>query len=108
MKDWFSKNMGDAMLAYAPLSRIEETFVAEHVKRDKPIEMAVFTRHESEGGLHCEVIAYFSPASSVVARAVGAQPCKRPLPNGLGLLAGSDDCWQKLFPERGAYSRTAS
>ena len=44
----------------------------------EPSEMAVFTRPESEGRLHCEVVAYFSPAAGEVAKAFDAIPCGRP------------------------------
>jgi hypothetical protein len=61
--------------------------------------MAVFTRPESEGRLHCEVIVYFSPAAQQVAMAFGAEPCEKPARDGLGLLAGDSGCWSVLFPE---------
>jgi hypothetical protein len=63
--------------------------------------MAVFTRLESEGRLHCEVIAYFSPAAGQLAQAFDAQACARPARAGLGLLAGDDAAWSVLFPEAG-------
>ena len=50
--------------------------------------MAVFTRPDVEGRLHCEVMAYFSPAASDVAKAFDAEPCEKPARMGLGLLAG--------------------
>jgi len=61
--------------------------------------MAVFTRSESEGRLHCEVIAYFSPAAVNLAKAFEAQPCAKPLRAGLGLLAGDERSWSVLFDE---------
>ncbi len=100
MRAWFSKNLGDGMLACEPLGRLEERFLSVYAKADSPKEMAAFMRHESEGRLHCEVKVYFSPASAVVAREVGAEPCARPSPDGLSLLAGSRDSWSALFPER--------
>jgi hypothetical protein len=60
--------------------------------------MAVFTRPETEGRLHCEVIAYFSPAAQEVAWAFDAQPCEKPARAGLDLLAGDQGCWSVLFP----------
>ena len=50
--------------------------------------MAVFVRSVSEGRLHCEVIAYFSPAAADVAKTFDGQPCPKPAREGLGLLAG--------------------
>ena len=61
--------------------------------------MAVFTRLEAEGRLHCEVIAYFSPAAHEVAKAFEADPCAKPAQSGLGLLAGDQGSWLALFPE---------
>ena len=101
MSGWFSKNLGDAMLASDPLYRIEGLFSPEYARAGSPADMAVFMRHESEGRLHCEIKAYFSPAAAVVAKAVDADPCARPSRDGLSLLAGSMESWPALFPERG-------
>ena len=99
MRRWFSKGLGDGLLAGEPLGRIEELFLSEYARAGGPRDMAIFVRHESEGRLHCEVRAYFSPASAVVARAVDADPCDRPLPEGLSLLAGAHESWLVLFPD---------
>ncbi len=99
MSIWFTKNLGDAMLVSEPLDQISESFRAAY-KNSSSEEVAVFIRHESEGRLHCEVKAYFSPASIAVARAVDAEPCKKPTPDGLSLLIGSEDSWSALFPGR--------
>ncbi len=61
--------------------------------------MAVLTRPESEGRLHCEVIAYFSPAAADIAKAFDAEPCEKPARAGLGLLIGDESSWSVLFPE---------
>jgi hypothetical protein len=100
MSVWFQKNLGDAMLARESLDKIEELFVSAYGKADSPKEAAVFIRHESEGRLHCEVKAYFSPDSVIVAGEVDADPCERPSRDGLSLLVGSADSWLALFPGR--------
>jgi hypothetical protein len=100
MTGWFSKNLGDAMLAGEPLGQVEVLFRASYAKASSPKDMAVFIRHESEGRLHCEVVAYFSPAAAVVAREVDADPCAKPSPDGLSLLAGAEESWAVLFPDR--------
>lgn len=97
MSIWYTKNLGDAMLAGEQLDLIKRHFLAAYELAHSPKEMAVFFRHESEGQLHCEVKTYFSPASARVAVSLGAVPCKRPSPDSLGLLAGSDDAWSVLF-----------
>ncbi|GJM33539.1 MAG: hypothetical protein DHS20C18_25400 [Saprospiraceae bacterium] len=100
MNTWFSKNLGDGILAWEPLDQIEAFFQSEYAKVGTPKEMAVFTRHESEGRLHCEVTVYFSPASIVVANAFDASPCTSPSPDGLNLLGGSKDSWGVLFSKQ--------
>jgi hypothetical protein len=101
MKSWYRVSLGDGMMAPVPTAEIEEAFGPFFAASGKPPEMAVFTRPESEGRLHCEVIAYFSPAAQEVAEAFDAEPCEKPARAGLGLLAGGESCWQVLFPEIG-------
>ena len=96
---WFTKNLGDAMMASEGLDRIESLFRASY-RTGSPQDAGIFTRHESEGRLHCEVRAYFSPATATLAKGLGATPCEKPSPNGLGLLVGDEACWPSLFPER--------
>ncbi len=98
MSVWFSKNLGDGMLAWEPLAHIEALSLAAFTNAGGREDMAVFMRHESEGRLHCELIVYFSPAASELAKEVDADRCERPSAHGLGLLAGSEDCWSALFP----------
>ena len=97
---WHSKNFGDAMLAGETLDRLEALVRAEQAKAGRAGDMAVFIRHESEGRLHCEVKAYFSPAAAALARAVDAEPCGRPSAQGLSLLAGDEAAWATWFPDR--------
>lgn len=94
---WFSKSLGDAMLAGEGIDSVAEVFEAAFVQADCPGEMAVFMRHESEGRLHCEVMVYFSPAAVDVARAVEAEPCAKPSPIGLSLLGGAEEATRALF-----------
>src|SRR5512140_3851915 len=99
MNNWYSLSLGDGILAATPASEIEEAFLQSFTAAGKPPEMAVFSRPESEGRLHCEVIAYFSPAAAAVAEAFDAEPCVKPARIGLGLLAGDERAWSVLFPE---------
>jgi len=96
---WFARNFGDATLAGQALQQVKDLFRLEHVKAGRPGDMAVFIRHESEGRLHCEVVAYFSPAAAVVARAVDADACAKPARDGLELLAGVEPSWLALFSD---------
>jgi hypothetical protein len=102
MDHWYSVSLGDGVMAGGPSSEIEERFRSLFTAADKPPDMAVFTRPESEDRLYCEVIAYFSPAASAVATAFGARPCVRPARAGLQLLAGDEQSWSLLFPEGGS------
>lgn len=98
---WFSKPLGDGVWAYSKTDQIKDLFDPLFVLAGRPMDMAVFTRHESEGRLHCEVIAYFSPAAATVAHVLHAQPCDKPQRGELDLLAGERDCWSVLFPDNG-------
>jgi hypothetical protein len=98
MSAWFYKSLGDAIMAHAPSEKIREAFTAHFQSAGQPADMAVFTRSDSEGRLHCEVTVYFSPASAQIAQAFNALPCDQPLKPGLDLLAGSTSSWTMLFP----------
>lgn len=93
---WYSKPLGDGMWADIPSEEIKRLFQPLFDSAGRPAEMAVFTRHE-EGSLHCEWVAYFSPAAEVIAKQMQASPCNKPARDGLNLLAGSDECWARLF-----------
>ena len=98
MQTWFSQSLGDGVMAFEPKEALREQFEALFQAAGKPLDMAVFTRHELEGRLQCEVIAYFSPAAMALAQAVGARPCEWPVNADLDLLAGDPACWAALFP----------
>ena len=99
MKIWYFMSLGDGMTSGVVTAEIEEAFAQSFTVAGRPAGMAVFTRPESEGRLHCEIMAYFSPASWEVANAFDAEPCERPARAGLNLLAGAEDSWSVLFPE---------
>ena len=96
---WHSLSLGDGITAVEPSEEIREVFLEVFTSIGHFVETAVFTRLESEGRLHCEVIAYFSPAAQKLANLFDAEPCEKPARSGLGLLAGDDTCWTALFPE---------
>jgi hypothetical protein len=99
MSAWFTKNLGDAMLAGEALAQLEALFVSTYGRSGDSGKMAIFVRHESEGRLHCEVKAYFPPAALALAKTVDADPCARPSRDGLSLLVGSEDAWHAFFPD---------
>jgi hypothetical protein len=98
MGRWFSKNLGDGMLAYGPLAEIEALFLTTYPQTDYPSEVALFVRHESEGRLHCEVKVYFPPAIEEFAQSVSAITCNKPTSTGLSLLVGSETALSTFFP----------
>jgi hypothetical protein len=100
MDIWYSKSLGDATLASQPLDHLKELFLLEYAKAGIPKDMAVFIRHESEGRLQCELIAYFSPAAVAVSVAADADPCARPSMDSLSMLAGDEASWPLLFPDQ--------
>lgn len=97
-KNWHSLSLGDGMIADEPAEEIRAAF-RELYSTTEAKDIAVFTRNESEGRLHCEVIAYFSPAASALAALFDAEPCSGPVRSGLGLLVGDAESWSQLFPE---------
>jgi putative N-acetylmannosamine-6-phosphate epimerase len=97
MGDWYTSNLGDAMLADRMLAEIRATFLSGYKDADDSGHMAIFIRHESEGRLHCEVRLYFTPATSVIAIAFDATRCTRPATDGLALLCGQEAAWS-LWP----------
>ena len=99
MEYWYSVGLGDGITASIPSAEIEERFQRVFITSGRPAEMAVFTHSELEDRLHCEVIAYFSPALADVAKAFDASPCAKPIRKGLKLLAGDERSWSVLFPK---------
>lgn len=97
MKNWYSLNLGDAMMAHQPLEEISEAFETFKKKNGNSSEFAIFTRNDSEGRLHCEVTAYFSPATSEVGRLFGASKCDQPTRVNLDLFVGDEMSWKILF-----------
>ncbi len=45
MRMWFSKSLGDGMLACEPLGDLEELFSSVYANAGSPKEMAAFIRH---------------------------------------------------------------
>ena len=98
-ENWYSLEIGDGIMAAEPSAEIEQAFLKDFAAQGRPVEMAIFSRHESEGRLHCEVVVYFSPAAASLARQFEAGPCEKPARAELGLLAGDKAAWALFFPE---------
>jgi hypothetical protein len=95
---WHCKDLGDALMAHLELDQIGTAARATQAEQPETGDLAVFTRHSSEGRLHCAVTAYFSPAASALARKFGAVACSRPQRDELALLCGDADAW-RLFAD---------
>ena len=102
METWYSRNLGDAI--YGGDQYLEEvvqpSFQQAFAREGDPPAMAVFTRLESEGRLHCELVVYFSPAAHDLADLCDGEPCEKPARAGLKLFAGDERAWSTLFPDR--------
>jgi uroporphyrinogen-III synthase len=101
MRTWYSVSLGDGLTSGTPAAEIEAAFERTLTDTSSSADRAVFTRPESEGRLHCEVIAYFSPATAALAKQFGAEPCVKPSRAGLALLAGDEMSWSVLFAGEG-------
>ncbi len=103
MNYWYSLNLGDAMFSFEPAEKIALAIKAWQASQvDNLLALtcaAVFTRNDSEGRLHCQTIAFFSPDTAAVALQFGAHPCPRPPRDGLDLLTEDPAAWSLLFPE---------
>lgn len=91
MQQWFRKSLGDALLADVAISEITTAFQQIYGDNSGTKQAAVYLRHESEGRLQCEAIAYFTPASQALAQQLGACPCAQPYLDDLGLLVGEGE-----------------
>ena len=102
---WSRLTLGDALTADPLLTEIEERFAREYEQAGRPVEMALFKRHDTEHSLHCLVTVYFSPAARRVASASGAVACRAPSRANLELMLGDRACWTRLFEAGDARDR---
>lgn len=93
---WHYKDLGDALIAHLELGEIETATRVALAEQPEARNLAVFTRHSSEGRLQCAVTAYFSPAASSLAQRFGAVACSRPQRTELALLCGDARAWRLL------------
>jgi hypothetical protein len=96
MSVWYTRNLGDAMLAVPALDQLRQQFETLLSNENTPGPQALFVRHESAGDLHCELVVYLTPASAELAGTVDARACPRPVSAGLELYCGSTEAWSLL------------
>ncbi|MCB1688659.1 MAG: hypothetical protein KDI33_09250 [Halioglobus sp.] len=80
---WHYLNCGDPTLCDATVQSLLTTYNSMVRDEQLPPDAAIYSRHESRGDLHCELILYFNPDATAVARVAGAMACNEPLPDGL-------------------------
>ena len=83
---WHFLNCGDPTLCDHTVQDILQTYDNINRHTQLPPDAAIFSRHESSGDLHCELMLYFNPEATAVARAAGAAACAPPLPHGLSKI----------------------
>ncbi len=93
MTTWYTKDLGDGVLA-GPALDVVESLVKQELL-DGAGQVAAFTRHVS-GDLHCSVLLYLTPAASGIAESIGAHPCGTPARSGLTILAGQEEAWELI------------
>jgi len=96
MSEWYSKDLGDGVQAFAPSGQILEAFIPAFAAAGQPIEMAVYSRYDLKANV---VTVYFSPAAASLAKTFDATSCEKPSFERLGLLVGDQRSVGILFPE---------
>lgn len=86
---WRYLNCGDPTLCDAKVQELLQAYDNMNRSKQLPPGAAIFSRHESLGDLHCELVLYFNPEAEAVAKTVGATSCAKPLPQGLSRIAPS-------------------
>ena len=96
MLQWFSKDLGDGVAAFAPSSEIQKAFLPVFAAAGQPTNMAVFSLYDLEKNM---VTVYFSPGAAALAEMFGATPCEKPKrEGGLSLLVGDQRCLELFYP----------
>lgn len=96
MSQWYSKELGDGVSAFAPTGQIQEAFLPLFAAAGQPTDMAVFSRYDLEKNI---VTVYFSPGASALAKMFGASPCEKPKKEGrLSLVVGDQRCLELFYP----------
>ena len=102
MSNWYRKDVGDGVEAFAPTGKLFDAFTALAMTGVTP-NISVFSRYDLEQNV---VSWWFSPEAHILAQAFGAEPCEKPKPSsGFGLLVGDANAWEGHFPGYIASSR---
>ena len=83
MQTWHQLNLGDAMLADSALLAVMAALRESTGPSPLGTAPLAYTSHESEGRLHCELLVYFPPTSTELARRCGGTACPAPSTDAL-------------------------
>lgn len=96
VKDWYYATLLERNGAYETCQKIRKTFADVSKSIGVSKYAAIFS---SSDIAQQSVTVYFSPPTSMLAKAFGASPCEKPtLRNNLTLLAGVPQSWGIHFP----------
>lgn len=87
MQQWFSVSLGDALLAQAKLSMLEQYLSDCYEQAEKPSTMSALYRHESTG-VHCYVSVFLTAPFQQWAKLDNAVACDKINTDNMSYLAG--------------------
>ena len=97
MASWHSKELGDGVEAFRPTGELQEAFLTLSMAGQSSFDTAVFSQYDSETNV---ITIYFTPSAELLAKAFGAVPCEKPIPEeGFGLIVGDARALEAHFPE---------
>lgn len=95
MTQWYSINMGDALLAQPRLSELEHHLTELYEQADERAHLAACYRHENHG-MHCHLVVFITAGFQALARLEGATRCNPPDPADISFLAGDQGCLERF------------
>lgn len=95
MNKWYKYVVGDGAAAYQPSMNLHDKFIALAVAKQIPEVCAVLSHYDS--GLNL-VTWYFSPGMEALAKQYQSVECDKPVREGLSMLSGNLECWNKYYP----------
>lgn len=90
MSDWYSINLGDALLSQSTLHDLKLQLTRIYEREGKPGEMVALYRHESQE-LHCDLKVFLTAEFQLAAKLAEAVICTEPDFGDTGFLAGNVD-----------------
>lgn len=94
---WYCLSCGDPTLCVERIDQIRQAFEQLHRSAGLADGAAILSRHESSGGVHCELVLYFTPEAEPVACTFEALACNKPTHYGLSVLVSVNTNAQTLL-----------